>query len=270
MGAGESKEIRGYTIDEKLGSGCFGEVFKCNKDGKTYAIKKMVVNDSATIKEVRSHMGLSHINVVKYIDSFSDEGYLWIVLEYCSGGNLNDYVLRQNPNSSELIRCIRQVLYGVEYLHSNRVLHRDIKPDNVMMQGNTLKLADFGLARIWSLSNDSEYYDLKGQKGLGPPYYTAPEVQLGNITKAVDIFSVGCMIIAMFSRTTISWAGGKQLLAPYINNPNNQITDASEQAKKNYVGKLNGLTGGQKDMVVKMVEDKWRNRPSATAAKASF
>ncbi|ESO93120.1 hypothetical protein LOTGIDRAFT_119815, partial [Lottia gigantea] len=213
-----------YTIVSGLGAGAFGKVFCATKNGNKYAIKKVAIgqpeNFDKIMKEVNTHKKLSHDNVIKYYDDFNFYNAVWIVMEYCNGGDLNLFMLNSSSSYGILFNFIQQICRGVDYLHSQQVIHRDIKPDNIMICngpcGWTLKLADFGLARVWgNFSNQSPFYGFNYDPRR-PFYYSAPELANGNVTFKSDIFSLGCVILAIFSRTCVSWIGGKKLLAPYI------------------------------------------------------
>ncbi|KAK6185891.1 hypothetical protein SNE40_008029 [Patella caerulea] len=277
MGRGE-QSVRGYEFKERLGAGAFGEVFKGRKNQTIYAIKKIPIGlreERAKIeKEVTSLKYLQDENVVRFIDSFDANDSVFIVLEFCNTGDLNSYILRYPSTfSSARLDFANQLAKGVRYLHANKIVHRDIKPDNIMIHNNgiifnnlVIKIADFGLSRVWEAFNyQSPYYNFQ-YSPKGPPYYTAPEVFHDNVTMKSDIFSLGCLIMALFSGTTIPWIGGKQLLAPYIGSAIKQISDATEDEKLAYVRNYIQIPCDQtafQDLVYGMVQKNWRDRPNA-------
>ncbi|XP_050397768.2 serine/threonine-protein kinase pdik1l-B [Patella vulgata] len=283
MDRGE-QSIRGYELKEKLGAGAFGEVYKGRKNGNTYAIKKIPIGfreERAKIeKEVTSLKHLQDENVVRFIDSFDANDSVFIVLEFCNGGDLNSYILRNRSTSTaDRLGFVNQLAKGVKYLHANKIVHRDIKPDNIMINNNgiifdnlVIKIADFGLSRVWEAFNyQSPYYNFQ-YSPKGPPYYTAPEVYHDNVTMKSDIFSMGCVIMALFAGTTITWIGGKQLLAPYIGSAasaKKQISEATEDEKLANVRRYIQIQANQKafqDLVYDMVQKNWRDRPNADKA----
>ncbi|KAK6185892.1 hypothetical protein SNE40_008030 [Patella caerulea] len=273
-----SFSIGGYDIEkESLGAGAFGEVFKGRKNGDIYAIKKISAASSKDrdkiAKEVAAMKNLENPNVVRFMDSFDAKGYVYIVMEFCNGGSLNSYILENRTAPADKLGFINQLAKGLRYLYANEIVHRDIKPDNIMIQNNdtlVIKLADFGLAILWEIddcmsASQAIYY----YSACGPKYYTAPEVLRGKVTMKSDIFSMGCVIMALFAETTVYWAHGKLLLAPYIDTPENQISDATKNEKRAYVKRHILIQVDQtafQDLVYDMVQTNWRDRPNADEA----
>ena len=116
---------------------------------------------------------LQHTNIVQFFGSFTEEGgNMFIILEFCSGGTLKTLVKRRKTNTSlpvpenEAVKIIRAVAYGVDYMHDHGYLHRDIKPDNILIDNSLPKLADFGLA-----VHMNEYEGIRA----GTRNYYAPE-----------------------------------------------------------------------------------------------
>ena len=208
-------------VEKRLGSGAFGVVHRAidQQSGVIYALKDVACrNPSAigrAISEVETLRLLNHDHIVKIIaaDQFEDVrgGFHTLILtDYCSGGNLNERLCR--PSSDELnMKWLSQIASALSHLHSRQVVHRDLKPDNVMLtnaETEDLKLADFGLAREYvalkrTVTEDSWlnfYTDYYMNSGTGPIHWIAPEVFNRRYTEKADIFSLGVIFHAILQR----------------------------------------------------------------------
>ena len=120
--------------------------------------------------------------------------YLYFVLEYCKGGELFDYIVK-NKRLKEGEACIffQQIINGVEYLHNQGIIHRDLKPENLLLDyKNNIKISDFGLSTFYSKNNFL-------QTACGTPFYAPPEMLEGlqYNGEASDIWSCGIILYAM-------------------------------------------------------------------------
>lgn len=143
------------------------------------------------IDEINLMRRLDHKNIVKYIETVQSGHQLCIVMEFIEGGSL-EYLYKKFGCFSETLVAIyiKQVLKGLEYLHRQTVIHRDIKGGNILTtKDGVVKLADFGVA---TKLTDAE----KNNSFAGTPHWMAPEVieMSGNVTSASDIWSVGCTV----------------------------------------------------------------------------
>ncbi|XP_029362471.1 serine/threonine-protein kinase 35 [Echeneis naucrates] len=166
--------------------------------------------------------------------------YLWFVMEFCEGGDLNQYVLSRRPDPLTNKSFMRQLTSAVAFLHKNSIVHRDLKPDNILISLKSgsplLKVADFGLSKVCAGLNCKNSEEKPGAVGrgsnqnniininkfwlssaCGSDFYMAPEVWEGHYTAKADIFALGIIIWAMIERITFIDAESKrELLGTYI------------------------------------------------------
>ncbi|CAI5756584.1 unnamed protein product [Candida verbasci] len=199
----------------KIGSGSFGTVYLGMNPftGELMAVKQInLIGDETDFskyeeqqREMQLLKELNHENIVRYFGSSTNETHLNIFLEYVPGGSVQSMLNSYGPFEEPLIRnFIRQVLIGLNYLHNEDIIHRDIKGANILIDiKGTVKIGDFGISKkISNLIEDEENFKKTGKREQlqGSIYWMSPEVIKKSIyTKKADIWSVGCLIIEMFT-----------------------------------------------------------------------
>ena len=146
---------------------------------------------------------LKHQNIVKYNGFIKTQDYMFIILEFCENGSLQSMIHKFGTISENLAAVyIYQVLYGLDYLHREGVIHRDIKGANILTtKEGRVKLGDFGVAtRLSELAVDLSKQHAGDENVCGSPYWMAPEViEMSALSPASDIWSVGCTIIELIT-----------------------------------------------------------------------
>lgn len=189
-----------------LGRGAFGKVNLGLHvlTGRLVAIKSFnksnIPNDRAKkkiLQEVKLMQKLKQNSVVKIYETFETPKYLVIIMEYISGGDLLSFVKKRNKlNESSARYIFRQLITALELIHSQNVVHRDIKLDNILLDiNNNIKICDFGVGKLIR-SKKELLYDQ-----CGTPAYIAPDILKNNGYEGpqVDIWSAGVVLYAMLS-----------------------------------------------------------------------
>ncbi len=198
-----------YMKLEKLGEGTYGVVYKCkNKDSQDLvALKKIRLENedegipSTAIREISILKQLRHPNIVSLLDLEHGDKKLHLIFEYLDF-DLKKY-LDQNggPLHPQLVKSyLYQMLDGIAYCHSKRILHRDLKPQNLLIdKTGKIKLADFGLARAFGIPIKTLTHEILTL------WYRAPEILLGQkeYSTPVDIWSVGCIFYEMAHKSKL-------------------------------------------------------------------
>ncbi|XP_012560609.1 cyclin-dependent kinase 2 isoform X1 [Hydra vulgaris] len=195
---------------EKIGEGTYGVVYKAkNKQtGKVIALKKIRLDTdtegvpSTAIREIALLRELTHPNIVQLLDVIQSQARLFLVFEYLNQDlkKYMDIAPKEGIKMNQIKSYTHQLLNGIAYCHAHRVLHRDLKPQNLLIDTEgKIKLADFGLARAFGLPMRSYTHEVVTL------WYRAPEILLGTkmYSTAVDIWSIGCIFVEMMTRKAL-------------------------------------------------------------------
>ena len=196
-----------YEMLDTLGEGIFGVVklglYKKTKERVAIKIIKKASAKPTDIELVRTEIDIMklchHPNIVRLLDHFENAEYIFIVMEYISGGDLATYMTQHKHTMTEehASHLIYQIALGIKYLHQFGIVHRDLKPENIMLtdasEHGKVKIMDFGLSKIMGSKE-------KSVEGFGTLTFVAPEVLVRTpYNKEIDIWSLGVILYLMLS-----------------------------------------------------------------------
>ena len=203
--------LKFYKYGRLIGQGAFGKVnLGLNVlAGRVVAIKSfnkksLDSQSNENMKKITYETNLmrklNHPNITKILEMFEDENYILIIMEYINGGNLFSFVKKRRKLNEKISKFLfKQIILGINHIHSQNIVHRDIKLENILIDiNNTIKICDFGIGRILS-SPDELLYDQ-----CGTPMYMAPEIltcskEKGYKAFPIDIWSAGIALYIMLS-----------------------------------------------------------------------
>ncbi|WP_372367442.1 protein kinase [Candidatus Uabimicrobium sp. HlEnr_7] len=197
-----------YEIIGQIGQGAMGIVYKAMQKSprREVAIKVMKkksgsVNDRRFKREMEIMGELNHPNIAKiYAAGVVDDNY-YVVMDYIAGQTLGEYLENHPLPLIKKMKMFSQVASAIEYAHRKEVIHRDLKPDNILVgKGEHLYVIDFGLAK--RIKNDRQYDLTKTRELIGTPYYMAPEQVVGKrsqISYQVDIYALGTILYELLT-----------------------------------------------------------------------
>ncbi|XP_028817996.1 serine/threonine-protein kinase Nek1 isoform X2 [Denticeps clupeoides] len=193
-----------YEKVKKIGEGSFGKavLVKSREDGRQYVIKEIGISRMSSKerqesrKEVAVLANMSHPNIVQYKESFEESGCLYIVMDYCEGGDLFKKINSQKGvlfQEEQILDWFVQICLALKHVHDRKILHRDIKSQNIFLtKDGTVQLGDFGIARV--LNSTVEL----ARTCIGTPYYLSPEIcENKPYNNKSDIWALGCVLYEM-------------------------------------------------------------------------
>lgn len=204
-----------YSFEKLLGKGNYAVVrlASLKSDPTTkFAIKiieKERIQDRFFLleREVSILLKLDHPNIITFNETYQDFKYYYLVMEYCSGGELLDRIVsRKHLKEDECCEIMRKLFLAVNYIHQKKIVHRDLKPENILFSDESseaeLKIIDFGLSNIFNIGNDTKKLDSSSvsfHTKVGTPLYLAPEVLKGTYSVKCDIWSLGVIMYFLLS-----------------------------------------------------------------------
>jgi tetratricopeptide (TPR) repeat protein/tRNA A-37 threonylcarbamoyl transferase component Bud32 len=183
-----------YRFERLLGKGGFGTVFLAREDvsNRLVAIKQLNSQDAtrqaAIVHEMQMVSQFNHPNIVTYHHQFSENGLLFLVMEYCAGGSVRDALENRKVSATEALNWIQTIAEALDFVHRKKIIHHDIKPDNLLVaEHGTLKISDFGIANT----------------GAGTRSYMSPEALSSDdnsvLDTRVDIYALGVTLMELLT-----------------------------------------------------------------------
>jgi len=204
-------KINFYKYGRLIGQGAFGKVnIGLNVlSGRIVAVKSFIKDElknsqnmEKILYETNLMRKLNHPNITKILETFEDDKYILIIMEYINGGNLFSFVKKRRKLSEKISKFLfRQIILGIQHIHSKNIVHRDIKLENILIDlNNKIKICDFGIGIM--LNSEDELI----HEQCGTPMYMAPEIILNSKKSGykgfpVDIWSAGIALYIMLSGT---------------------------------------------------------------------
>ncbi|KFY00446.1 hypothetical protein O988_03299 [Pseudogymnoascus sp. VKM F-3808] len=237
-----SKDLRSvgnYTLGRLIGKGSFGKVYLASHkltNGSKVVLKSAKKDDSNLAREIHHHRQFLHPHIARLYEVIVTENLVWLVLEYCPGDELYNYLLKEGALPVEKVQKIFAQLVGaVSYVHNLSCVHRDLKLENILLDKNeNVKLCDFGFTREYE--GKSSYL----QTFCGTVAYSAPEMLKGEkyAGEKVDIWSLGVILYAVLCGELPFDEDDEQLMRAKILKDDPKYPDHLPQEARTLIGKL--------------------------------
>ena len=191
-----------YRLVDRLGAGGMGEVWRAEdmrllRPAAVKILSEKIASDpdwkARFLREARTAASLNHPNIATIYTVDEHESTMYIAMELVLGTSLGDLIAARSMTPGDVVRIARQTAEALAAAHEKQIVHRDIKPDNIIVLQRTIKVLDFGIAKMIGPSADDSL--TRGQLILGTPYYVSPEQALGKkFDTKTDIFSLGVVM----------------------------------------------------------------------------
>ena len=169
---------KNYEIIEELNEVI--SIIKKKNNNNKYILKKIYINNKEEMDNVENEAkilkSLDHKNIVKYLESFKEKRFFYIIMEYCENSDLKKYIEKyKNKNQfidqNLICSIVLDICSGIKEIHENDIIHRDLKPENIFIShDNTFKIGDFGISKKLNRTKHAK------TKGIGTSYYMVPEL----------------------------------------------------------------------------------------------
>lgn len=191
-----------YTVEREMARGGAGRVFFArNLEGTAVALKvlhpELVVTATADrfLREIKTLSRLEHPHVAKLLDYGERDWLVYLAMAYIEGPTLKEHIAQvRRVSVSDAVRIARDLLDALAYAHEHNIVHRDVKPDNIVLSSNGAMLLDFGIARMIEGSGDEKL--TRSGFTVGTSSYMSPEqvVAVRNLDHRSDLYSLGCVL----------------------------------------------------------------------------
>lgn len=242
-GVSPVSNMENYEKIKSIGRGAYGTVYLCRRkcDGRHVIIKDIPVEQMtgeerrAALNEVHVLQMLKHPNIIAYFDSFFGETSFMIAMEYAQGGTLHNLIEEREGkllDEEEIIRLFVQILVAIYHVHKQKILHRDLKTQNILLNKTrkVVKIGDFGISKV--LSSKSKAHSV-----IGTPCYISPELCEGKpYNQKSDIWALGCVLYELATLKRAFEASNLPALVLKIMKGNfNPISERYSEDMKNLV-----------------------------------
>lgn len=206
-------EVGAYTVKEKIGEGGMGRVYLAERSDGTFDHKvaiKIVRNGLASGKNVRRFKreqqilaGFNHPGIARLYDGgVTGKGFPYFIMEYVNGTPIDLYYRKNNCSVDEKISLFKQVLEAVRHAHQNLVIHRDLKPDNILVtDSGEVKILDFGISKLLEEDPEDGILTRTGSRLLTPRYAAPEQIRQQPITTATDMYALGIVFYQLLADT---------------------------------------------------------------------
>ena len=222
-----------YKIIKELGHGAFGKVYQVlnEKENKYYALKKIELIEFCEEElelyenEAKLLSSINNAHIVKYYNSSKDNEFFYILMEYCEGSDLKQFIKEYKSKNEKIdeknvYNMIFDICLGIKEIHQKNLIHRDLKPENIFIDKyKMIKIGDFGISKL--LDNNDKY----AKTTVGTNNYMAPEVIKGDkYNNKVDIWGLGCIIYELLTLSVCFESKGLYgIIDKIVNKPHGKI-----------------------------------------------